>query len=118
MPPPPWSRLGQAKAKGKREYSSIIRRMYLFLEIDANGPLKSKLNLSRGVSGFNEMTFATSVIIWFVFCAYRARGYNLLYAISRKRKVLRTDKRGKIWSCQGGKMGEWRYNRLSLLMTE
>ena len=37
--------LGHGNAKGYREYSSMIVRMYLFY---GSGPLKSMLNLSNG----------------------------------------------------------------------
>ena len=39
----------QGIAKGNREYSSTIVKMYLFRETDGNGPLKSILNRSIGL---------------------------------------------------------------------
>ena len=35
-------------ANTKREYSSTIIRIYVFLDIDGTGPLKSTLSLSKG----------------------------------------------------------------------
>jgi hypothetical protein len=40
------------KAKGKREYSSIIVRMYVFFVADGRGPLKSMLRRSIGCVAF------------------------------------------------------------------
>ena len=40
----------QGKAKGKRLYSSIAKRIYLFLP--SNGPLKSILTRSQGCKAF------------------------------------------------------------------
>ena len=39
---------GQAKANGKREYSSMAVNRYLLCVTDGNGPLKSILSLSKG----------------------------------------------------------------------
>jgi len=42
----------QGKAKGNREYSSIIVKKYLFLLADGKGPLNSILNRSIGWVAF------------------------------------------------------------------
>ena len=39
---------GHGNAKGNLEYSSMTVRIYLFLDEDGRGPLKSMLNLSNG----------------------------------------------------------------------
>lgn len=43
---------GQAKANGKREYSSIIVNRNRLREEDGRGPLKSMLSLSKGMVAF------------------------------------------------------------------
>ena len=39
---------GHAKANGNLLYSSIIVKIYVFLELDGIGPLKSMFSLSKG----------------------------------------------------------------------
>ena len=65
--------------KGNLEYSSLIVSMYLFFVLEGSGPLKSRLNLSKGC--VERLLLEEEP--WLIFCTYLTRVRNSFYVFNR-----------------------------------